>query len=94
MSPARISVTVSPGASRTELVGRHGEGWKARVAAPPERGRANQALVELLAAALEVAAGSVRVVAGQRSRSKIVEIETLESREVERRLARKVRSSP
>jgi len=73
-------------------VGRHGDGWKARVAAPPERGRANQALVELLAAALDVSAGSVRVVAGQRGRSKIVEIEALDLTEVERRLARKVRS--
>jgi len=29
---ARVSVTVSPGAARTELVGRHGDGWRARVA--------------------------------------------------------------
>ena len=40
----RITVTVSPGASRTELVGRHGDGWRARVAAAPERGKANEAL--------------------------------------------------
>jgi uncharacterized protein YggU (UPF0235/DUF167 family) len=51
----RISVTVSPGASRSELVGRHGDGWRARVAVPPERGRANEALRELLAEALDVA---------------------------------------
>jgi uncharacterized protein len=73
-------------------VGRHGDGWKARVAAPPERGRANQALVELLAAALDVAASSVRVVAGQRGRTKVVEIDTLDRAEVVRRLERKVRS--
>jgi uncharacterized protein len=75
-------------------VGRHGDGWKARVAAPPERGRANEALVELIAAAVEVPPGAVRVVGGQRGRSKVVEIETLDSMEVHRRLARKVRSSP
>jgi uncharacterized protein YggU (UPF0235/DUF167 family) len=74
-------------------VGRHGDGWKARVAAPPERGRANEALVELLAAALEVTPRSVRVVAGQRGRAKVVEIETLDRAEVVRRLERKVRSS-
>jgi uncharacterized protein YggU (UPF0235/DUF167 family) len=62
------------------------------VAAPPERGRANGALLGLIASALEVPAGTVRVVGGQRSRSKIVEIETLEPKEVERRLTRKVRS--
>lgn len=84
---ARITVTVSPGASRTELVGRHGDGWKARIAAPPERGRANAALVTLLAAALAVPPDQVRVVAGQASRRKVVEIEGLDHAEVARRLA-------
>jgi hypothetical protein len=90
---ARIKVTVSPGAARTELVGRHGDGWKARVAAPPERGRANEALLRLLVSVLEVPAGVVRVVAGQRGRAKVVEIDVLDPQEVEARLERKVRSS-
>jgi uncharacterized protein YggU (UPF0235/DUF167 family) len=63
------------------------------VAAPPERGRANEALVGLIASTLDVAPGSVRVVAGQRGRAKIVEIEGLAPGEVEARLERKVRSS-
>jgi uncharacterized protein YggU (UPF0235/DUF167 family) len=62
------------------------------VAAPPERGRANAALVGLLSSVLDVPAGSVRVVGGQRGRSKVVEIEALDTMEVERRLARKVGS--
>jgi uncharacterized protein (TIGR00251 family) len=89
---ARISVTVSPGASRTELVGRHGDGWRARVAAPPERGRANQALIRLLAAALDVPRSSVSVVVGGTARAKVVEVEGLEAAEVERRLMRAVSS--
>lgn len=83
---ARISVTVSPGASRTELVGRHGDGWRARIAAPPERGRANDALVELLARALEVPVSSLRIVAGRSGRVKVVEVADLETVELERRL--------
>ena len=83
---ARISVTVSPGARRSALVGRHGEGWRARVAAVPEHGRANEALCKLLAAALSVPPGSVRVVAGHGARAKIVEIDGLEPAEIERRL--------
>jgi uncharacterized protein len=83
---ARISVTVSPGASLSELVGRHGDGWRARIAAPPERGRANEALCRLLADALGLAHGSVRVVAGQGGRMKVVEIDGLEPGEIERRL--------
>ena len=89
---ARLSVTVSPGAARSELVGRHGDGWKARVAAPPERGRANQALVELLAEALGVPRSEVRVVAGLSAKAKVVEVDGLKAEDVERRLARKLSS--
>ena len=89
---ARLSVTVSPGAARTELVGRHGEGWKARVAAPPERGRANEAVVGLLAEALGVPRSAVRVVAGKTAKAKVVEVDGLEADDVERRLARKLSS--
>ena len=88
----RISVVVSPGASRTELVGRHGDGWRARIAAPPERGRANEALVGLLADLLDVSRSSVRIVGGRGGRSKVVEVDGVDAAEVERRLARKVRS--
>ena len=82
----RITVTVSPGAGKSELVGRHGDGWRARVAAPPERGRANEALCKLLAAALSVPLSSVRVAAGRSVRAKVVEIDGLEPAEIERRL--------
>jgi uncharacterized protein YggU (UPF0235/DUF167 family) len=83
---ARVRVTISPGAARTELVGRHGDGWKARVAAPPERNRANEALVALLAATLDLPASSVRIVGGRSGRAKVVEVAELEAPEVERRL--------
>jgi uncharacterized protein (TIGR00251 family) len=83
---ARIVVTVSPGAVRSELVGRHGDGWRARVAAPPERGRANDALVELLAGILGVPKARVRVVGGQSARRKILEVDGLDRAAVERLL--------
>lgn len=79
-------MTVSPGASRSELVGRHGDGWRARIAAPPERGRANEALCKLLSATLSVPRVSVRVVSGQSGRAKVVEIDGLDSAEIESRL--------
>jgi uncharacterized protein YggU (UPF0235/DUF167 family) len=49
--------------------------------------------VGLIASALDVPSRAVRVVAGQRSRAKIVEIEGLAPGEVEARLVRKVRST-
>jgi uncharacterized protein (TIGR00251 family) len=83
---ARVEVTVSAGAARSALLGRHGAGWKVRVAAPAERGRANRALVELLAEALGVRREQVVVVAGHTSRRKVVNVEGLEAPEVVRRL--------
>jgi uncharacterized protein len=83
---ARVELTVSPGASRSELVGRHGAGWRARIAALPERGRANRALVELVAELAGVPRDRVRVVAGAGSRRKVVEVAGLDDAELDRRL--------
>ncbi len=45
-----LTVWVVPGASRSEVVGRHGDALRVRVAAPPEGGKANDAAVGLLSA--------------------------------------------
>jgi uncharacterized protein (TIGR00251 family) len=82
----RIAVVVSPGASRDELVGRHGDAWKVRVRAPADRGRANEAVCALLAGALGVPRASVQVVGGAASRHKIVEVRGVEPAELTRRL--------
>lgn len=85
--PARVSMRVSPGAARSEIVGRHGDGWKARIAAPAERGRANQALVELVAATLGLPAARVRLASGGASRDKVIEVDGMTNDEIERLLA-------
>ena len=56
------------------------------MAAPPERGRANAALVELLAEALGIPRARVRVVGGATARRKVVEIDGLDAGSVERLL--------
>jgi uncharacterized protein len=89
----RITITVSPGAARSELVGRHGDGWKVRVAAPAERGRANEALVDLLAGALALPRDRIRVVSGHASRRKLVEVADLDAEGVGRRLGAAAPSS-
>ncbi len=61
----RLRLRVGPGASRPGVVGRHGDGWKVRVAAAPENGKANAALVSLLARELDVAESDVEIVAGR-----------------------------
>jgi uncharacterized protein (TIGR00251 family) len=84
----RLRLRVSPGAQRTELAGRHGDAWKVRVSAAPERGRANAAVVGLLARRLGVPRGAVSVVSGHAARDKVVELRGLGRAEAERRLER------
>ena len=68
-------------------MGRYGDTWKVRVAAAPERGAANAAVVDLLARTLGVRLRAVRLVSGLGSRDKIVEVEGLGPDETEARLA-------
>lgn len=68
-------------------MGRYGDGWKIRVAAPPERGAANRAVLELVARTLRVSAGTVTLVSGQASRDKIVELSGIDASELDGRLA-------
>ena len=83
----RLRLRVAPGAGRTQIVGRHGEAWKLRVASPPERGRANAAVLRLLAETLDVPERSLVLVSGHASRDKVVELHGLDGAEAERRLA-------
>jgi len=84
---ARLRLRVAPGSSRTRVVGRHGDGWKVAVTAAPERGRANEAVVELLAGTLGLPRRDVSVVSGHSGREKIVELGGLAPEEIDRRLA-------
>lgn len=83
----RLRLRVSPGAGRAAVIGRHGEAWKVRVTAPPERGRANSDVVGLIADSLGVRRPDVRIVAGASSRDKVVELSGMTLEEAERRLA-------
>jgi uncharacterized protein len=84
----RLRLRVAPGTSRAPgIVGRYGDAWKVRVGAPPERGKANEAVLALLAETLAVPRSSVTIVSGGGSRDKIVELAGIEPDEIERRLA-------
>jgi uncharacterized protein YggU (UPF0235/DUF167 family) len=57
-----------------------------RVAAPPEGGRANDAVVRLLAETLNLSARDVRVIAGHGSRNKVVALDGISAAGAERLL--------
>jgi uncharacterized protein (TIGR00251 family) len=71
--PLRISVKVVPKSSRNEVVEVQADGtWRIKVAAAPEKGKANAELCEFLAKEFGVARSKVEVVAGHASHRKQV----------------------
>ena len=70
------------------MAGRVGEAWKLRVAAPAEGGRANAAVVRLLAETIGVPHARIALIVGHGTRDKVVELEGVELAEAERRLER------
>jgi uncharacterized protein len=67
-----FAVRVVPRASRTAVVGEHDGALKVRVAAPPVEGAANAELTRFLAKRLGLSAGSVEIVGGHTSKTKVV----------------------
>jgi uncharacterized protein (TIGR00251 family) len=86
---ARIRVRVTPGTGRNEIVGRHGEAWRIRVASAPERGRANDATLRLLADTLSLPRRSLSVVSGHTAREKLVAVDGMSLPEAEARLRKR-----
>lgn len=74
---ARISVRLTPRGGRDAIDGWDGDVLRVRVSAAPVDGKANDALVRLLAKALGVAPSRVRLVAGAQARVKVVEVDGL-----------------
>jgi uncharacterized protein len=82
----RLKLRVSPGAGRTAFVGRHGDAWKVRVTEAPERGRANEAVLRLLADTLALPRTALTLVSGHGGREKVVELTGMGPTLIERRL--------
>jgi uncharacterized protein (TIGR00251 family) len=78
---------VTARASRDELAGLKDGVLHVRVSAPPVDGKANQAVTRLIAKALGVGRTSVRVVRGERSRDKVVEVDGVDPDDARRALA-------
>lgn len=86
-SAIRLRLRVTPQATRSAVVGRQGDAWKVRVAAIPERGRANRAVVELLAGTLAVPRTSVALVSGAGARDKTVAVRGIDRARAEELLS-------
>ena len=69
-----LACFIQPGASKSEWVGLQGEAIKARIAAPPEKGKANKELIKLIAKTFDVAKSQVELVSGATQRRKTIVI--------------------
>ena len=65
-----LPVRAQPGARKNAVVGEHGGALKLAVTAPPDRGRANKALIELLREVLDVKRSQVELLSGETSQDK------------------------
>ena len=90
----RLHLRVSPGAGRSAVVGRYRSGWKIRIAPAPERGKANAALLDLLAKTLAIPRESVALVGGRGGRDKVVALDGIREEDVEEKLATAAGGTP
>jgi uncharacterized protein (TIGR00251 family) len=82
----RISVKVAAGAANNAIGGWQDECLKIRICTAPERGKANAALISLLAQALELSKSAITIVKGQHSAYKTIEVTGLSRKDIMARL--------
>ena len=82
-----LSVRVHPGASRNEVAGFSGGMLQIKIAAPPEKGRANRELTDLLSRLLGVRKSAISIVKGATGRNKLIAVEGLTAGEILKRLS-------
>lgn len=81
-----LRVHVQPGAGREAIIGTHGDALKVRVVAPPVSGRANEAVLSLLAHEFAVDPASLEITSGAASRLKRVKFSGIDADDFEKRL--------
>jgi uncharacterized protein len=84
---ARLTVKVHPRAKRAAITGRLGDAYKLDLTSPPVDGKANEECIKFFAALAGVPRARVRIVTGQTSRLKVVEVEGVEQAELEKLVA-------
>ncbi|MBL8527294.1 MAG: DUF167 domain-containing protein [Burkholderiales bacterium] len=70
-----LSLSIQPGARRTEVAGLLGATMKVRIAAPATHDRANAALIEFLSHAFDLPPSRIYIRAGRHARRKLVELD-------------------
>jgi len=85
----KISVKVQPNAGKNAVIGLTNGVWRLKIAAPPDKGKANKEMIEFLSDILGQKKDSIAIIKGQTSHNKLVTIEGLNQAEVEVLLSQK-----
>jgi len=81
-----LPILVVPGSSREKIVGVHDGRLKLAVQAPPEKGKANKAVISFLAKTLEVRKQQLSIVRGQSDRFKDILVSEAQAEEILKQL--------
>ena len=76
-----VRVRVQPRAKKNALAGQIEQEWKLLLTAPPVEGRANQACIEFFARGLRIPQSRVRLLSGEKSRHKVIELDGVSEEE-------------
>lgn len=88
MTSRRIKVRLQPRASSNQIVGERDGSIVIRVTAPPVDGKANAALIKLIAKELGIAKSKVKIIQGESNRDKVLEVDGISLDQAVKRLAR------
>ena len=83
----KLHIKVIPSSSKDCIAGWLGETLKVKVKAPPEKGKANKAVIKVLEKCLDLPAGCIDITRGTTSATKIIEINTDDERLINKKLA-------
>jgi uncharacterized protein (TIGR00251 family) len=83
----KISIKVTPNAGKNEVVGFSNGIWRIKVAAPPDKGKANKELIGFLSKILGLRKDNLNILKGHSSHNKIVSIEEINAEDLIKRLS-------
>lgn len=84
---AILNIKVIPGASRDRIAGKLGDAIKVQVAAAPERGKANDAVINLIAGLLGLRRSEVQITRGHTQPRKVLEINGIDQQTLDQRIS-------
>jgi uncharacterized protein (TIGR00251 family) len=83
----RLAIKVTPNAGRNAITGVKDGVLQVKVAAPPDKGKANKELIDFLSERLGVRKSAIAIITGHTGRNKIISIEGMDQQEALKRLS-------